>query len=156
MKLSQAFVDYSHGLPLALEILGSPFFKKRKDVWKSLLDKLKKYPNEEIRNVLQWNYDGLEETEKKIFLNIACFFNHKNRETIKEILEYLELFLENGFNVLIDKSIIKVYKNHLWMHDLLQEMGRDIVRKRSPEALGKRSRLWLCEDIDNVLMKCKK
>ena len=111
----------------------------------------KKNPNEEIGNVLQWSYDGPEETEKKIFLNIACFFNHKNRETIKEILEYLELFPKNGFSVLIDKSIIKVYKNHLWMHDLLQEMGRDIVRTQSPEAPGKRSRLWLCEDIDNIL-----
>ncbi|XP_030934615.1 TMV resistance protein N-like [Quercus lobata] len=98
VELSQAFVHYSHGLPLALEILGSPLFEKRKD-----------------------------------------------------ILEYLELFPESGFSVLIDKSIIKVYENHLWMHDLLQEMGRDIVRKQSLKAPGKRSKLWLYEDIDDVL-----
>ena len=36
------------------------------------------------------------------------------------------------------------------MHDLLQELGQDIVRQESPKAPGKRSRLWLYEDIDNV------
>ena len=39
------------------------------------------------------------------------------------------------------------------MHDLLQEMGRDIVRKESPKDPGKRSRLWLYKDIDSVLTK---
>ncbi|KAM4068436.1 hypothetical protein ACJW30_12G014000 [Castanea mollissima] len=37
------------------------------------------------------------------------------------------------------------------MHDLLQEMGRDIVHQECPKDPGKRSRLWLFEDIDNVL-----
>ena len=38
------------------------------------------------------------------------------------------------------------------MHDLLQEMGRDIVRKECPkDQPKKRSRLWLNKDIDNVL-----
>ncbi|KAF3947039.1 hypothetical protein CMV_026772 [Castanea mollissima] len=39
------------------------------------------------------------------------------------------------------------------MHDLLQELGRDIVRQECPKDPGKRSRLWLFEDIDNVLTK---
>ena len=89
--LSQAFVDYSQGLPLTLEILGSSLCEKSKDEWKSELDKLKEYPKNGINNVLQWSYDGLEETKKEIFLYIACFFNHKNQETIIEILDYLKL-----------------------------------------------------------------
>ncbi|KAF3954424.1 hypothetical protein CMV_020226 [Castanea mollissima] len=32
-------------------------------------------------------------------------------------------------------------------------MGRDIVRKECPKDPGKRSRLWLYKDIDNVLTK---
>ena len=40
------------------------------------------------------------------------------------------------------------------MHDLLQEMGRDIVRKECPkDQPEKRSRLWLYKDIDSVLTK---
>ena len=42
---------------------------------------------------------------------------------------------------------------HLWMHDLLQEMGQDIFRQECPQDPGKRSRLWLYKDIDNVMMK---
>lgn len=36
------------------------------------------------------------------------------------------------------------------MHDLLQEMGREIVRQESPENPGRRSRLWYHEDILRV------
>ena len=39
------------------------------------------------------------------------------------------------------------------MHDLLQEMGRDIVYQESPTEPGKRSKLWLFEDVDDVLTK---
>ena len=38
------------------------------------------------------------------------------------------------------------------MHDLLQEMGKEIVRQHSKEP-GKRSRLWNHEDIHLVLTK---
>jgi hypothetical protein len=37
------------------------------------------------------------------------------------------------------------------MHDLLQEMGREIVRQESPKEPGKRSRLWFHEDVRHVL-----
>ncbi|KAH7568351.1 hypothetical protein JRO89_XS07G0280200 [Xanthoceras sorbifolium] len=33
------------------------------------------------------------------------------------------------------------------MHDLLQEMGKEIVRKESPNKPGNRSRLWRQEDV---------
>ena len=39
------------------------------------------------------------------------------------------------------------------MHDLLQKMGQDIVRRNYPEELGKWRKLWLYKDIRNVLMK---
>ncbi|XP_059454645.1 disease resistance protein Roq1-like [Corylus avellana] len=37
------------------------------------------------------------------------------------------------------------------MHDLLQEMGREIVRQESPKEPGERSRLWFDEDVRYVL-----
>ncbi|KAF5471669.1 hypothetical protein F2P56_008442 [Juglans regia] len=37
------------------------------------------------------------------------------------------------------------------MHDLLQEMGRELVREESPKEPGKRSRLWFYEDVRHVL-----
>ncbi|KAH9725830.1 ADP-ribosyl cyclase/cyclic ADP-ribose hydrolase [Citrus sinensis] len=49
------------------------------------------------------------------------------------------------YEILIDGA------NRLWTHDLLQEMGRQIVRRISPEEPGKRSRLWEEADICHVL-----
>jgi hypothetical protein len=37
------------------------------------------------------------------------------------------------------------------MHDLLQEMGKEIVRRESPTEPGRRSRLWFYNDILHVL-----
>ena len=153
LELSRAFVHYANGLPLAIEILGSFLFSKSKDEWKSALDRLKEYPEREILNELQISYDGLQEIEKEIFLNISCFFNHMNEETIIEILDYLELYPKIGLRVLIDKSLIKLQENKLWMHDLLQDMGQDIVRQECREDPGKHSRLWLYKDIDSMLTK---
>ena len=153
VELSQAFVCYSQGLPLALEVLGSFLINRSIHEWKSELDRLKKFPKRKILDVLQINFEGLEEMEKEIFLNIACFFNHESQETIKEILDILGLSTEIGLSVLREKSFIKLSWNHVWMHDLLQEMGRDIVRCECVDDLGERSRLWLYGDIDNVLRK---
>ena len=37
------------------------------------------------------------------------------------------------------------------MHDLLQEMGREIVRREAPQEPGIRSRLWHHKDIFSIL-----
>ncbi|KAK4570777.1 hypothetical protein RGQ29_029574 [Quercus rubra] len=154
-KLSQAFVDYSKGLPLALEVLGSFLCKKNIDEWESELNRLTEFCDRGILNVLQISFDGLRPTEKDIFLNIACFFNHKNRHDVIKILDYLGLHAIIGLRVLIDKSLIKLelHENRLWMHDLLQEMGRDIVCQECSKDPRKRSRLWSFKDIDDVLTK---
>ncbi|GMY08048.1 TMV resistance protein N-like, partial [Fagus crenata] len=155
-KLSNDFVHYAKGLPLAIEVLGSFLFKRSTEEWKSELNRLRESPERKILNVLQISYDGLTDKEREIFLNIACFFNHKDQDSVIKILDSLNLHPKIGLRVLIDKSLIKLCYNHqLWMHDLLEEMGRDIVRQECPKDPGKRSRLWLHEDIHNVLTNNK-
>ena len=152
-KLSQAFVDYCKGLPLALEVLGSFLFGKNIDEWKSELDRLNEFPERRILDVLRISFDGLQPIQKEIFLNIACFFNHMNQDDVKKILDCLGLYPIIGLRVLIDKSLIKLQENQLGMHSLLQEMGRDIVHQQCPEDPRWRSRLWSFKDIDNVLTR---
>jgi hypothetical protein len=41
------------------------------------------------------------------------------------------------------------------MHDLLRDMGREVVCKASPLHLGKRTRIWNQEDAWNVLEQQK-
>ena len=151
LNVSKHFVQYANGLPLAIEVLGSFLFNRSIDEWKSAFDRLKEFSERKILDVLQISFDGLHETEKEIFLHIACFFNQEKQDHVVEILDCLDLYPKIGLRVLIDKSLIKVRNNQLWMHDLLQEMGWDIVRQKCREEPGKRSRLWLCKDIDKML-----
>ena len=53
--------------------------------------------------------------------------------------------------VLNDRSLISTSNNKLLMHDLMQQMGWDIVREKYPDEPGKWSRLWDPEDIYHVL-----
>ncbi|XP_037495856.1 disease resistance protein RUN1-like [Jatropha curcas] len=99
-------------------------------------------------------FDGLEETERnKYYPDIACFFKGKNKDHVTKILDSCGFYPDIGIRVLIDKSLITIVGERLWMHDLLQEMGWKLVRQESPKEPGKRSRLWLFEDIFHVMSK---
>ena len=151
LELSKDVVHYAKGLPLAIETLGSFLLSRGVDQWKSTLKRLKEFPESAILEKLKVSYDGLHETEQKIFLYIACFFNHVSKNRVVEILDYLNLYPDVGLEVLVDKSLIKMNDSKVWMHDLLQEMCRKIVHEECPKEPGKRSRLWSIEDINNVL-----
>ena len=153
LKMSKDFVHYANGLPLAIEILGSFLFGRNINEWKCTFNRLKEFPELEILQVLKISFDGLREIEKEIFLHIACFFNHDKEDDVVKILGYLGLYPDIGLRVLMDKSLVKINDKILWMHDLLQEMGRSIVHQECPEESGKQSRLWLFKDINNVLSK---
>ena len=152
LKLSKSFLEYVNGLPLALEVLGSFLFERSTTEWKNALEMLKEDPNPEINQVLKISFDGLPNSAKDIFKDIACLFNHEEKDQVVQMLDSLGRYSDIGLSILINKSLLKISKtNELWMHDLLRDMGRDIVRQESRDELGKRSRLWLYEDIDHVL-----
>ncbi|WVZ16151.1 hypothetical protein V8G54_009133 [Vigna mungo] len=155
IELSRNVVAYAGGLPLALQVLGSYLFDMEVTEWKSVLEKLRKIPNDEVQEKLKISYDGLsDDTEKGIFLDIACFFIGKDRNDVIHILNGCGLFAENGIRVLVERSLVTVDdRNQLGMHDLLRDMGREIVRSKSPMELEERSRLWFHEDVLDVLSK---
>ncbi|XP_050252990.1 TMV resistance protein N-like isoform X2 [Quercus robur] len=152
MQLSQDVVHYANGHPLALVTFGSFLFGRTMDVWQSALDRFKKIPKREIFDTLKVSYDGLEEMWKDIFLDVACFFRGKMKDQVIEILETCGFDARIGIQVLMDKSLLTLENGALQMHDLLQEMGMEIVRQESREEPGKRSRLWLRKDLFHVLM----
>ena len=153
LELSKDVVQYTKGLPLAIEILGSFLFSRSINQWKSTLIRIKEFPECAILQALKISYDGLHETEKKIFLYIAIFFNHEGRNRVVEKLNYFGLYPDVGLEVLVDKSLIKIDDFKVWMHDLLQDMARKIIHEECPEEPGKRSILWSFEDINSVLTK---
>ncbi|XP_050254081.1 TMV resistance protein N-like isoform X2 [Quercus robur] len=152
VNLSKDFVNYAKGLPLALKVLGSLLFAKKLKEWESALYKLKKEPNRNILDILQISLNGLTNSEKGLFLDIACFFKGENKDCIRDILESFYYSLDYDIGVLMDKSLITIYDDGtLWMHDLLQDMGQEIVRCESPKEPGGRSRLWIYDDVIHVL-----
>ncbi|XP_048431899.1 TMV resistance protein N-like isoform X1 [Pyrus x bretschneideri] len=162
LELSKYFINHAGGLPLALEHLGSALFKRGLDAWNSARDNLMKIPNPTIFDKLKISYDGLEEMEKRIFLDVACF--HKGKHT-QRIIEMLDNSLDISSRILIDalieKSLLTSEKCFLYdtsvkyswigMHDLIQDMAWRIVGNESKEP-GLRSRLWLPNDIFHVFM----
>ena len=151
LKLSQRILEYVNGVPLALDVLGSFLSGRSMVEWENAIERLKVEPNEKINQALKISFEGLQESEKEIFLDIACFFNHEVEDHAVQILEILGCHPGIGLRVLIEKSLLKISNNELLMHDLLRDMGRDIVRQESCNEPGKRRRLWLYEDIDLVL-----
>ncbi|XP_040994398.1 disease resistance protein RPV1-like [Juglans microcarpa x Juglans regia] len=65
--LSMDFVNYAHGLPLALKVLGSFLFGRMIVAWRSARDQLEAIPNKEILNILQISFEGLEDLQKELF-----------------------------------------------------------------------------------------
>ncbi|KAH9725851.1 ADP-ribosyl cyclase/cyclic ADP-ribose hydrolase [Citrus sinensis] len=153
-QLSKYVVKYTGGLPLALKVLGSFLYGKTTKEWESALKRLERESENEILDTLKISFDGLRETEKKIFPDIACFYRGEKRDYVTKILDYCDFDPVIGIRVLIDKSLIEMSNgNRLRMHDLLQEMGQQIVKRQSPKEPGKHSRLWKEEDVHHVLTK---
>ncbi|CAL8997435.1 unnamed protein product [Prunus brigantina] len=154
LVLSSCVVNYAKGVPLALKVLGSFFYGKDISAWKSAVDKLREVCNSEIMETLKLSYDGLDDDEKKIFLDIACFFNGKGKDRVRETLDACGLCSDIAIHVLVEKSLLTINPSGtLLMHNLLQDMGREIVRRESLDEPGKRSRLWRSEDVNHVLSK---
>jgi hypothetical protein len=151
LELTERVIQYAGGLPLALTELGTDLYGRSVHHWKSALDRYKRIPNKNIQEKLRISYDGLGDTEKNIFLDIACFFNRYDADYVIKILDNCGFFPNNGIKVLMDKSLITIDEfNRLIMHHLLQETGRQIVQLESKEP-GQRSRLWFHEDVRHVL-----
>ncbi|XP_050116054.1 disease resistance protein RPV1-like isoform X14 [Malus sylvestris] len=151
LGLSKNVVSYCGGLPLALEVLGSFFFKRTIAEWKSQLEKLKRTPYEKIINPLRISFEGLDDKEKAIFLDISCFFIGKDKDYIAKILDGCGFSATIGISVLRERCLISVEDNKLNMHDLLREMARIIISERSPDQPGKWSRLWNHQEVTDVL-----
>ncbi|XP_050117543.1 disease resistance protein RPV1-like isoform X2 [Malus sylvestris] len=87
LELSRKIVSYCGGLPLALEVLGS-FLTKRSIVeWESQLEKLKRTPEGKIIQPLRIRFEGIDDTENAIFLDMSCFFIGCDDDYVAKILD---------------------------------------------------------------------
>ncbi|XP_059451016.1 disease resistance protein RPV1-like [Corylus avellana] len=76
---------------------------------------------------------------------LASALKGKDVKYVRKMLDGCGFCSNTGIDELKDKCLITEDWRLFTMHDLLQEMGREIVRQESKEP-GKRSRLWFHED----------
>ena len=105
-----------------------------------------------IQMILKDKFDALEKDTQSIFLDIVCCFKGYELTEVQNIL-----CAHHGYNVkeqievLIDESMISISDGKVIIHDLIEKMAKELVRRESPTEPGKCSRLWLPEDIIYVL-----
>ncbi|XP_044469729.1 disease resistance protein RPV1-like [Mangifera indica] len=150
-ELLSIVVAYAKGVPLAFKVLGSFLFKRKKREWESALKNLRTSLHMDVRKVLNISYDGLNDKEKVVFLHIACFFKEYKRDLIEAILNARDFNSHISMHLRIERCLIATSFNVITMHDLLEEMDREIVRQESIDNSSKRSRLWDHNEIISVL-----
>ncbi|CAI9269599.1 unnamed protein product [Lactuca saligna] len=143
-EVSERYVKYCEGHPLALEVLGKSLHNRDLAYWEDGIKLLKKETGSPINNVLRMSFDSLtSKNNKELFKHIACFFVGMDKDVTETILNACEINTRSGITDLIDRCLLSIGRNNkLMMHQLLQEMGRFVVREESPDKPWKRSRLW--------------
>ncbi|KAJ6858006.1 TMV resistance protein N isoform X1 [Populus alba x Populus x berolinensis] len=167
IELSKKAVDYCGGLPLALEVIGALLYRKNRGEWESKIDNLSRIPNHDIQRKLLISFDALDGELQRAFLDIACFFIGIQKEYVAKVLgARCRLNQEVVLETLSERSLIQFHEciikderglsgRTVTMHDLLRDMGREVVCKPSPLLLGKRTRIWNKDDAWNVLEQQK-
>ncbi|KAJ9551575.1 hypothetical protein OSB04_015620 [Centaurea solstitialis] len=153
-ELSQNVVNYAAGLPLTITILGSFLCNANEDVWIDTLERLKKIPLEETLQKLELSYMHLNVDCKEIFLDVACLLKGWKEANAIRALESCGFHAIRGLSVLEKKSLITISgeDRYLDMHDHIEEMGRHIVRCSNPHEPGRHNRLWIEEEIEDILV----
>ncbi|KAJ9556350.1 hypothetical protein OSB04_010964 [Centaurea solstitialis] len=151
--LSKAVVRYAAGLPLTITILGSSLCEAKEHDWIDTIKRLEKIPLKETLQMLELSYMGLDDDCKEIFLDVACIMKGWSRKEAVKALESCGFRAIHGLNVLEKRSLITISKDEdLYMHDHIEEMGRHIVRRSNPDEPERHTRLWIKEEIEDILV----
>nr|GEV71383.1 Toll/interleukin-1 receptor (TIR) domain-containing protein [Tanacetum cinerariifolium] len=152
IELSRQVVKYAHGLPLTIKVLGSLLCGQNEPQWKDALERLKTIPLKETMKILEISYDALDDDYKEIFLDVACILKGWRQDVAVIALESCGFHARNGLRVLEQRSLITISEyGNLGMHDHIEEMGKNIVRRLNPHEPKRHSRLWNKEEIEEIM-----
>lgn len=150
-ELSLDIVEQLGGLPLALRVIGASLYCREIAFWEDKLFILKNSLDKSISLALKVSYDALDEQEKIVFLYVAGCFNGEYRDRATKVLDPFVLSSRPNLVTLMEKSLISMTKNtRLWVHDLLQDMAKDIICEGKKEKPWKRKILWNFLDVKGL------
>ncbi|GLJ33262.1 hypothetical protein SUGI_0669290 [Cryptomeria japonica] len=145
--LVERFLNVCNGLPLSLKVFGAQLYGvSNKDYWKTLLHKISRILDKDIKDRLKISYDALDCEEKQIFLDTACFFIGMNKTSAIAIWDGSGWSGLHSWEKLLNKCLVELDDyNDIRMHDHLRDLGREIANNQSP------SRLWSPQQIDQFI-----
>jgi hypothetical protein len=151
------FVIACNGLPLSLQVIGALLYGERDlENWEAQLLRFSKILPTDILNTLKISYHSLEEDEKQIFLDIACFFIGEDKDTAIRIWNGCGWSGRLCLQKLDDRGLVELHpkkctmldpvlevdgKECIQMHDQLRDLGRYLAETEP------RRRLWR-QDFD--------
>ncbi|KAL9286503.1 putative WRKY transcription factor 19 [Arabidopsis thaliana] len=146
--LSLELVKFSNGNPQVLQFLSSIARE-----WNKLSQEVKTTSPIYIPGIFERSCCGLDDNERGIFLDIACFFNRMDKDNVAVLLDGCGFSAYVGFRGLVNKSLLTISQHNLVdMLSFIQATGREIIRQESADRPGDRSRLWNAEDISDVFI----
>ncbi|GLJ30530.1 hypothetical protein SUGI_0604450 [Cryptomeria japonica] len=144
--LSKQIVEACKGHPLSLEVIGSFLYDKQDNegCWREALQNITNDP--EIHKTLYISYSALNDDEKEIFIDIACFFIGEQKSFPIIFWKSLYTKVESAVSNLSMKLLIKINdKGAFDMHDHLRDLGRSIAEE---EKQG--TRLWKASHLSTL------
>ncbi|XP_057825177.1 disease resistance protein RUN1 isoform X1 [Cryptomeria japonica] len=143
--LVEKFLNVCDGLPLSLKVFGAQLYGiTNKDYWKTQLQKILRILPKDIKERMKISYDALDDEERQIFLDIACFFIGTEITSAIAAWDGLGWNGLHSWEQLLNKCLVESDYDFIRMHDHLRDLGREIANQRSPY------RLWSSQQIINV------
>ncbi|GKD79141.1 Toll/interleukin-1 receptor domain-containing protein [Tanacetum coccineum] len=97
-ELSGQVVQYAHGLPLTIKVLGSFLCDQKESKWIYAIKRLKTILLKATMEKLELSYNGLEEDYKEeIFLDVACILKGMGKSYAVEVPMNLKDIADCGF-----------------------------------------------------------
>ncbi|GLJ14936.1 hypothetical protein SUGI_0243760 [Cryptomeria japonica] len=162
-QLVEKFVEFCGGLPLSLKVLGTHVCGRDENYWKLELEKVGNIHPNEVMQCLKISFDSLEEEEKQIFMDIACFFSGKSKDMAIRIWKASQWkWAEHAVQILLDKCLVEVEHDEneatysfrkergdvFRIHDHLRDLGRQMADKCLTPP-----RLWRAESLSSMQEK---
>ncbi|KAL0763835.1 hypothetical protein Bca101_079986 [Brassica carinata] len=141
LELSMEVIDYANGNPFALSFYGRELKGKKVSEMETTFLKLKLPTPYKIHDLFNSSYKTLNDNEKNIFLDIACFFVGEDVDYVMPLLEGCGFFPHVGIDILVEKCLVTISEKRVLMHRIIQDFGREIINGES-EQMERRSRLW--------------
>ncbi|KAH9291159.1 hypothetical protein KI387_043651, partial [Taxus chinensis] len=153
--LVESFVSECGGLPLSLQVISGNLFSidQQKGYWELSLKKVRKTLPMDIKQRIKISFDALDNDQKQIFMDIACFFvgMGKFKCMAVRIWEASGWNGEEGLQTLVDKCLVEmepvfildhnIEELYFRMHEHIRDFGREMADEMA-DGIKHPRRLW--------------